>query len=427
MSEEEEYSDNGYDMEEEEDDGIEAPDFLVPETLEQDEQEIAYYAKKLGIDPEVNEWDSYLIDNGYAKILEGITAGRPTKKKQKVEMVKAVRTEEEEAARREFTGFLNRIAPSNFNIISAQIREAFAKHDSKVSKAMFTRCITQRLYSDAILPDMFIDVYSRSLLEVPDAIQPVVDALNSSDKKDTKNVKNFLEALGKDTVSYYSSTDGKNTTIDEDVTKLNKIASQMHMTTDVRRGVFYALMTAVDVSDAVMKISKLQLSKTMRKDVPVVIIECCRNESKYNPYYAAVTEAFAQNDKHFVHDLMKALRNTLQLCVNFETPQIRNAALFASELTAKAIVNFSFLKGTQFARLDTKQQVFIMVYFREYFTSAEPAIIDDEVSKLEGGFRRDVGKFLAKKVLSFCEKSKAFTPEKKTKLNSVISDLTAIE
>lgn len=428
MAEEYEYYDDEEDMyEEDEDDGIEAPDFLVPQTLEQDEEEIAYYAKKLGIDPEVEEWDDYLIENGYAKILEGITAGRPVKKQKPTEMVKAARTDEEEAARRQFTGFLNRIAPSNFNIIVAQIREAFASHPPPVSIAMFTRCITQRLYSDAILPDMFIDVYSRSLKEVPDAIQSIVDTLNKSDKKDSKNVKKFLTALGEDTVEYYSSSDAKKTTIDESVLKLNKIASQMHMTTDVRRGVFYAFMTAVDVSDAVMKISKLQLSKTMRKDVPVVILECCRNESKYNPFYAAVAEAFAHDDKHFTHDLIHALKNTLKLCVGFETAQIRNAALFASELASKAIVDFSFLKGTEFARLDSKQQVFIMVFLREYFTTAEPGIIDDEMDKLTGAFKKDVGKFLSRKVLAFAEKSKAFTADRKSIMQRVISNLTKLE
>ena len=414
-------------IDEYDDDGIEAPNFLVPSNLQEDEEEINYYAKKLGIDPEVEEWDDYLIENGYAKILEGITAGRPKQKQKVQELVKAVRTPEEESARKDFTGLLNRIAPSNFNHIAAQIRDAYSSHPPEVSLAQFTRCITQRLYSDAILPDMFIDVYSRALKEVPDAIQNVVDTLQNSNKKDTKNVRNFIQALGEDIVTFYSSNHGNSgkTTVDEEVSKLTQLARKLHMTTDVRRGVFFALMTAVDVSDCVAKISKLHLSKTMKRDVPIVIMECCRNENKYNPYYAAVTELLAKDDKVFQHNLVSAIKNSIQLAADFTVPQLSNSGKFLSQLVCNGVIDLGFLRGTHLNKLGPKPMTMLLVFFAEFFKDAELGIIDDEVTKLENApnFGADVGKFLARRGIKHAEGKKGFPPDRLELLKSTVSKL----
>ena len=428
-----EYSDYYYDEEEqgeEEDDGIESPDFLEPSNLKEDEEEINYYAKKLGIDPDVEEWDSYLIDNGYAKILDGITAGRPKQKEKAKELIKAVRTPEEESARKDFTGLLNRIAPSNFNIIAAQLRDAYSSHPPNVSLSMFTRCITQRLYSDAILPDMFIDVYSRALKECPDAIQNVIDTLQQSEKKDSKNVKNFIQSLGEDTVTLYSSnSQGHNkTTVDEEVSKLTQLARKLHMTTDVRRGVFFALMTAVDTEDAVQKISKLHLSKTMKKDVPIVILECCRNESKFNPYYGKVTQLLAQDDKVFQHNLNAAIKNTIELSVDFTASQLNNCGKFLSFLVSNNAIDMGFLRGMHLSKLGPKAQMMIMIFFADFFKEAELGIIDDELTKLENApnFGADVGKFLARRGIKHAEGRKGYPADRIELMKAFVSKLNKV-
>lgn len=395
-------------------DGVEMPNFVVPNTIDEDDEEISYYAKKLGINEEVDEWDDEMRNGGYAKILEGITSGRTNTKKveKQPEMVKAVRTEEEEEARKEFTGLLNRIAPSNFAHFAARIRDAYDMHDEKVSQAMFTRCLTQRIFSDAKLPPLFIDVYSRVLKEVPNAIQPVVDKLK--EKMDLVNVKPFLDAIGEETVNFYSSTNKTEGTVDEEVKQLSTIARQMNMTTDVRRSIFFAITTALDYQDAYMKVAKLNLTKTQRKDIPLVILECCTKEANYNPYYAQLLEFFIESDNNFKFNFKASLKNSLQLMKKYKTNQIRNVAFLCAELIEKGVFDLYLLKGVNIMGLDAQGMLFMKILFREVFQKLDDSTMLEEVKLASNspGLARDLKLFITKRLISFLEKQKSFPHEK---------------
>ncbi|KAH0791831.1 nucleolar MIF4G domain-containing protein 1 [Histomonas meleagridis] len=408
-------------------DGIEMPNFVVPETVEQDDEEIEYYARKLGINDEVDEWDDQLRAAGYAKILKGITSSRRNiKKDQPVKMVKAKRTQEEEEARKDFTGLLNRIAPSNYNIFSSRIREAFATHPPKVSIPMFTRCLTQRIFSDAQLPPLFIDVYSRVLKEIPDAIQPVVDALN--EKPDLINVKPFLDALGDDLVKFYG-TNKNEVQVDEEVKQLDTIARKIHMTTDVRRSIFYAITTAVDYQDAYTKIAKLSLSKTQRKDIPFVIIECCRKESSYNPFYAQLVSYFAESGNHFKENFRGALKNSLQLMNGYSTSQIRNLALLCDEIVEKGTFGFNLVKGIKMISLGAEALLFMKILFREIFQKLDQKTIGDEIKKISKmpNFAKDLRIFFKKRLIPFLKNSPTFPPERMDLLHQAAEELSIVQ
>ena len=410
MSEEEEEGINMNSDEFDTDDGIEMPHFVVPSTLEEDDAEIEYYAKKLGINDEIDEWDDDLRANGYAKILKNITTARRTQREQPVEMVKAVRTEEEEAARKDFTGLLNRIAPSNFGMISARLREAFASHPPEVSIAMFTRCVTQRLFADAPLPPLFIDCYARALKEVPDAIQPVLEKLK---EKESVNVQPFLNALGDDIVSFYGA--GRQVKEDAEIAQLAKVARQMHMNTDVRKNVFYAITTGVDVGDAHMKVEKLQLSKTQRKDVPMIIIECCRKESSYNPFYAALCMSFCESEKKFDKNLRIAIRNTIKVMPGMDVKQIRNVALFCDELIEKGAMDIGFLKGVKLMELGAQPLLFLKILLRELFQKWDRESVLEAMEKIGKmpNFANDFCHFLESRLKPFLETQNTFPRDRK--------------
>lgn len=421
MSEEEE----GINMNSDEfdtDDGIEMPAFVVPSTLEEDDAEIEYYAKKLGINDEIDEWDDDLRANGYAKILKGITSSRRTIRTQPVEMVKATRTEEEEAARKDFTGLLNRIAPSNFGTISGKLREAFASHPPEVSISMFTRCLTQRIFADAPLPPLFIDCYSRALKDVPDAIQPVIEKLK---EKEGVNVKPFLDALGDDIVSFYGA--GKQVKEDTEIAQLAKVARQMHMNTDVRKNVFYAITTGVDVGDAYLKISKLQLSKTQRKDVPMVILECCRRESAYNPFYAALCVHICETEKRFDKNLRIAVRNTIKIMPGMDVKQIRNMALLCEELIEKGALDIGVLKGVKLMELGAQPLLFVKILLRELFQKWDRESVLEAMEKVAKmpNFAQDFCQFLGARLKPFLDTQAGVTKDRKALVSKSIDIIRA--
>jgi nucleolar MIF4G domain-containing protein 1 len=408
------------------DDGIEMPPFTTAETVDQDDAEIEYYAKKLGI-RDGDEWDSDLRALGYSRILDGITSSyRTPGLAGPVEMVKAVRTDEEESARRDFTGLLNRISPSNFEMIAGRVRAAFASHPPDVSIAMFTRCLTQRICADAPLPALFLDCYSRVLKEVPDAIQPVLNFLNQPEKSGLLNVKPFFDALGDDLVSFYGTARGA--TADDEVLKLTQVARQMHMTTDVRHSVFFAITTSVDMIDAYTKVTKLQLSKTQRKDVPLVIIECCRKESSYNGFYAALAGHFIEFEKGFDKNLKAALKNTVKLMPGLSVPQVRNVALFCDALIEQGALTLGFLKNVKLMRLAASQVLFLNILLRELFQKWERETILQEMAKIRQmpNFSADFRQFMETRFAPFMQSQPGVPAARKALIAKAIDVLRII-
>ena len=441
--EEEEEKELDYDDFASDSDGIEMPHFVTPNTAEQDDEEIEYYAQKLGIADD-KEWDedSYLL--GYAKITEGISSAsrfsnRKNRMEQNVKMVEAKRTPEEEEARKDFTGLLNRIAPSNYNLIAARIRESFSSHPQEASIPMFTRCITQRILSDVPLPPIFIDVYSRALQEVPDAIQPTIEELqnNLNDPKRI-NIRPFLNALGEDKVNSYSSkeenanSNKKGIKVDEEVSQLTTLARQLHMTTDLRRSIFNAIMTGVDIEDAYSKVAKLDLSKTQRKEIPLVIIECCRKEETYNPFYAGLASYFIKYDKFFAKNLKNALRNTMKLMsqAKFSALQIRNVSFFFFELIESKSIDLNILKGINLIQQQAQGTLFINILFRELMQKWDKDLFIEQIDKISKmpNFGGDMKKFFQQRLKAFLtEKSPNFPKERLPLLKQSIELLDRVQ
>jgi len=275
-----------------------------------------------------------------------------------------------------------------------------------VSVAMLTRCLTQRLFADAPLPALFVDCYARALRELPDALEPVIAMLSS---RESVNAKPFLDALGDDIVRFYGA--GRQISGDPEIAQLAQVARQLHMTTDVRQSVFYAVTTAADVVDSYTKIEKLGLSKTQRKDVPVVLIECVGRESAYNPFYAALVVHFVGIEKRFRKNLVVALRNAMKLLQGTDVRQIRNTGMFCAEAIEKGGLGIGFLKGAQLMQLGAPATLFVNITLREVFARCEAEEVLREMRGMGRvpGFAADLRKFIEKRLSPFM-KGQSSTP-----------------
>jgi nucleolar MIF4G domain-containing protein 1 len=254
----------------------------------------------------------------------------------------------------------------------------------------------------------------------------VLNFLNQPEKVGLLNVRPFKEMLGPDIISFYSSARSSQT--NEEVMKLAQVARQLHMTTDVRHNVFYAVTTSVDVIDAFTKVTKLKLSKTQRKDVPLIIIECCRKESSYNPFYAALAEHFREFEKGFDRNLRSALKNTIKLMPGMSVQQLRNAALFAADLIEKGVLNLRFLKNVKLMKLVGQGVLFVNVLLREVFQKWEREEVIREMGKIRGmpNFSEDFRKFLEGRFLPFVEGQSGMMNERKSLVRKAIDTLRTI-
>ena len=82
----------------------------------------------------------------------------------------------------------------------------------------------------------------------------------------------------------------------------------MRMNTESRRAVFCVVMGAEDFADALDGLTRLPLAETQQREIPRVLLECCLQETAYNPYYETLAAKLCERAP-------KKHRLALQLCV----------------------------------------------------------------------------------------------------------------
>lgn len=80
---------------------------------------------------------------------------------------------------------------------------------------------------------------------------------------------------------------------------LLEAASRMRMNTDLRRKVFVAVMGSQGVQDAIERVGSLGLRGAQEREVVRVLLDCCGQEKRYNPYYAAVGARLCEDNQSF--------------------------------------------------------------------------------------------------------------------------------
>lgn len=78
-----------------------------------------------------------------------------------------------------------------------------------------------------------------------------------------------------------------------------ELARKQRMNTDIRRDIFCVLMTAEDYLDAFEKIHHLSLKNQQQREVIYVILNCCIQEKKFNPYYAVLAQRLCDSDRKY--------------------------------------------------------------------------------------------------------------------------------
>ncbi|KAI6042849.1 hypothetical protein EDC04DRAFT_3057761 [Pisolithus marmoratus] len=75
---------------------------------------------------------------------------------------------------------------------------------------------------------------------------------------------------------------------------LLKLARKQGMNTDIRRSIFFVLMSSQDYMDACQRLSQLNLTEVQQREIIRVCLHCCSSEKSYNPYYTLICQHFCQ-------------------------------------------------------------------------------------------------------------------------------------
>ncbi|KAK2586775.1 hypothetical protein KPH14_011802 [Odynerus spinipes] len=130
------------------------------------------------------------------------------------------------------------------------------------------------------------------------------------------------------------------------------LARKQRMNTDIRRNIFCILMTAEDYLDAFEKLSHLGLKDQQEREIIYVLMDCCLQEKKFNPYYAVLAERFCIYDRKYQLTIQYMLWDKFKILDNYDAKQLTNLAKFLTHLFIQKSLPISVLKVLNFAELD---------------------------------------------------------------------------
>ncbi|PIA17329.1 ARM repeat-containing protein, partial [Coemansia reversa NRRL 1564] len=177
-------------------------------------------------------------------------------------------------------------------------------------------------------------------------------------------------------------TSGDNTEME----RLLRMAKEQHMNTDIRRGIFVALVGSEDYTDAFEQLLRLDLKKTQAREVMRVVLHCCGQEKAYNPFYTLVAQklcayhsTYRLTMQYALWDLLRELgetdvgglgrigRDEADAGTAVPLRRVVNLAKMYAWLIDKQALSLLVLKTVTFAKVEVQARVFFQVMFSTLF------------------------------------------------------------
>ncbi|XP_043254608.1 nucleolar MIF4G domain-containing protein 1 homolog [Colletes gigas] len=134
--------------------------------------------------------------------------------------------------------------------------------------------------------------------------------------------------------------------------KILDLAQKQRMNTDTRKNIFCILMTAEDYLDAFEKLHHLGLKDQQGDEIVHVLMHCCLQENKFNPYYAVLAQKLCEYNRKYQLTIQYALWDKLKTLEIYGTRQLNNLARFFTYLFVEKCLALSILKVIEFTELD---------------------------------------------------------------------------
>eukprot|EP00124_Ichthyophonus_hoferi_P002299 Ihof_evm2s151 gene=Ihof_evmTU2s151 len=173
---------------------------------------------------------------------------------------------------------------------------------------------------------------------------------------------------GRDEPIQYRQVNDEQVAGSKEKAKLQELAKKMHMNTDVRKAVFFVLMSSEDYADAYEKILRLGLKDKQEREVIKVIIHCCLHEGTFNPYYCHLAAKFCKFNHNHKFTLQYTMWDQFKELPNMGVRQMLHLARFLAFLVVDFSVSLSIIKVVQFSNMDIKTLTFFRMFFIHLLT-----------------------------------------------------------
>ncbi|XP_043791161.1 nucleolar MIF4G domain-containing protein 1 homolog [Apis laboriosa] len=138
-----------------------------------------------------------------------------------------------------------------------------------------------------------------------------------------------------------------------------KLAQKQRMNTDIRKNIFCILMTAEDYLDAFEKLHHLGLKDQQETEIIHVLIHCCLQENKFNPYYAILAQKLCEYNRKYQLAIQCNFWDKLKTLEAYNNKQLINLIQFLIHLLIEKCLALSILKVIQFTELEKHTIIFL--------------------------------------------------------------------
>jgi nucleolar MIF4G domain-containing protein 1 len=157
--------------------------------------------------------------------------------------------------------------------------------------------------------------------------------------------------------------------------KLEKLAQKLHLTTDIRKNILYAIMKCRDVHDAYDAIMKISLKGRQDREIGRVIMECATNEKTYNRFYGELASLLCNENRQLKATFQFLYWDSFQLMQEgaHQSSQDMKKFINLSELLAHLVIAFqvpiAVLRRIDMTALNEATISFLGKFFMEVFNS----------------------------------------------------------
>ncbi|XP_060812647.1 nucleolar MIF4G domain-containing protein 1 homolog [Bombus pascuorum] len=142
-------------------------------------------------------------------------------------------------------------------------------------------------------------------------------------------------------------------------TKILELARKQRMNTDTRKNIFCILMTAEDYLDAFEKLHHLGLKNQQEAEIIHVLMHCCLQENKFNPYYAILAQKLCEYNRKYQLTIQYTLWDKLKTLETHDNKQLFNLTQFLIHLLIEKCLALSVLKVIHFTELERHTMKFL--------------------------------------------------------------------
>ncbi|EAR96171.2 MA3 domain protein (macronuclear) [Tetrahymena thermophila SB210] len=163
--------------------------------------------------------------------------------------------------------------------------------------------------------------------------------------------------------------------------KLEQLAIKCRMTTDTRKRIFMLVMSSEDYVDAAQRILKLKVVKKSSQEVAVVVIQCCAQEKKFNPFYSHLTQKLIEINPKIKFSFQYALWDQFKTIERAEIRKINNLAKYAALLCSSKSLGITALKFFDLENLSEQTIIFLKIFLGNFFKKISQEDLDIQINK----------------------------------------------